>query len=820
MASRKKTKKKSNIKKTTDVKKDSSRALNNEIQGAVISAVALLFFVCLFIRETAVVPKYIADVMFGVFGAGAYLVPPIVFIVGLCRIFLKKIDLHTGKIISTIFFCFAVSGILHIILMGDSWVNSSFTETVSNVYSYSSQAAFPLSMGAFCAICLYPFMMLFGTVATIVILLCIIAVSVILLFNFSYREAGEKVKTKIGKMHDNAQRKSIDKNDYTEPEPKHSSFSIRHKKVKMYDEQLSPKKSSTFNREIIEDIDEPMESPLSFEASDTVPINNEDFVLPDTNESDDIAHTENVANIADDITEERDDAIPPEYDADEIKPNDGSASVSAEFNSFDLPEGKKPYSFPPISLLSPAKPSKNAVSTNYSELAAKLERTLASFGIKAHVINYTVGPAITRYELTIQEGIRVNKILQLSDDIALCMAATGVRIEAPIPGKSAIGIEIPNSNITMVTLREVLESDNFTNHSSCVAIGLGKDITGRAIVADIAKMPHLLIAGQTGSGKSVAINSLIVSILYKANPDEVKLILVDPKQVELSIYNGIPHLLLPVVTDPKKAAGALQYVVRQMERRYSEFNKHRVKDIYRYNEQAAENGEPIMPRIIVIVDELNDLMMVCPGEVEDSVLRIAQLARAAGIYLVLATQRPSVNVITGVIKANIPSRMAFAVSSSHDSKTILDRVGAERLVGKGDMLYHHNGESKPIRVQGAYVDERDIEKIVEFVKENSLEPEYIDEEEIVLVDGSSKNDDYDPEEEGYDELIFKAVEVVMQCQQASISMLQRKLGIGYARAGRLIDSMEKMNIVGPAQGSKQREILITQEQYIQNFKRK
>lgn len=811
--------KRKNTKKINETKKKQSKPvagiqknLNNEIQGAIISALALLFFVCLFIKDTAIIPMYIANAMFGVFGVGAYIVPLVVFIIGLCRIFLKRIELHAGKIVSTVFFCFGIAGLVHIILMGDSWLEPSFTDTVSGVYLYSSQAAFPMSMGALCAICLYPFMMLFGTVATVVILICIVAVSVILLFNFSYREAGKRMKSRIDRIHENNLKKNAEKREYVKPVKNEPTLSIRHKKVKMYDEQLAPKKNS---REVIEQMDDPLESPLSFEANNTVPLNSDSYVMPDSGMAEVVSNVDDIrANQADE------ELLPPEFDADEVKANDGTATVSAEFNSFDLPEEKKIYTFPPISLLSPAKSSKNSVSTNYSELAAKLERTLASFGIRAHVINYTVGPAITRYELTIEEGIRVNKILQLSDDIALCMAATGVRIEAPIPGKSAIGIEIPNSNVTMVSLREVLESDNFSSHSSCVAIGLGKDITGRAIVADIAKMPHLLIAGQTGSGKSVAINSLIVSLLYKANPDEVKLILVDPKQVELSIYNGIPHLLLPVVTDPKKAAGALQYVVRQMEKRYSEFNKHRVKDIYRYNEQAIQNGEPIMPRIIVIVDELNDLMMVCPGEVEDSVLRIAQLARAAGIYLVLATQRPSVNVITGVIKANIPSRMAFAVSSSHDSKTILDRVGAERLVGKGDMLYHHNGESKPLRVQGAYVDERDIEKIVEFVKNNSLEPEYIDEEEINLVDGSSKSEEYDPDEEGYDELIFKAVEVVMQCQQASISMLQRKLGIGYARAGRLIDAMEKMNIVGPAQGSKQREILITQEQYIQNFKRK
>lgn len=790
--------------------------LNNEIQGTIVVAIALLVFACLFIKNNAPLPGYIACVMFGAFGLGAYLIPIFVLVLGVCRIILKKLSFHIGKIVSTIVFILGIWGLLHIILSGDGWMRPSFSEAISSVFADASNAVMPLSMGAFSVIFLHPLISLFGTVASVIILVCAIAISIILLFNFSYREAGKKVKAKIDRIHDNniaIQNNNSDK------------INIRHRQIKMYDECLddeSPKSSDVDkrNRHIIAE-DDDKEFPLSFEMSET------------TNRLDNFAHTDDdIINnpfentIDSSFPELPDEPIAfdenqsPEIDNDENESNNDQEQVSAEFNSFDLPDDRRSYVFPPISLLSPAKPIKNHVAVNYSELAAKLERTLASFGIKAHVINYTVGPAITRYELTIQEGIRVNKILQLSDDIALCMAATGVRIEAPIPGKSAIGIEIPNTNVTTVSLREVLDSDNFNNHSSCVAIGLGKDITGRAIVADIAKMPHLLIAGQTGSGKSVAINSLIVSLLYKATPEEVRLILVDPKQVELSIYNGIPHLLLPVVTDPKKAAGALQYVVRQMEMRYREFNKHKVKDIYRYNDQARENGEPIMPRIVVIVDELNDLMMVCPGEVEDSVLRIAQLARAAGIYLVLATQRPSVNVITGVIKANIPSRMAFAVSSSHDSKTILDRVGAERLVGRGDMLYHHNGESKPLRIQGAYVDEDDIEQIVNFVKDNSLEPEYIDEEEISLTDTGNKGDDYDPEEDVYDELIFKAVEIVMQCEQASISLLQRKLGIGYARAGRLIDSMEKMNIVGPSQGSKSREILITYEQFVQNFKRK
>ena len=791
----------------------------NEIQGVVVAAVSLLVFACLFIRDAAVAPDFIARIMFGVFGIGAYIVPIALLILGISRIIMKRFSLHAGKIISTVVFVLCICGILHIILtgvVGLDWSAPGYFDAVALTYSQASQTGLPLSMGALCTIYLYPVIKLFGTAATVIILICGVAASVILLFNFSYRKAGKKVKEKIDIMHENNVRRNAERTENRQ----------KKRTVSMFDDIIDDTddvKPASDRRHVIEE--EP-ESPLSFEAASPVSIVTREFNEPDIIQGNTESGAESAFEPGEeasgnyDKTEAADADMLNRPEEDKDEPVNITEPVSAEFNSFDLPQEPQKYIFPPLSLLSPAKQQKNVQSVNYAELAAKLERTLASFGIRAHVINYTVGPAITRYELTIEEGIRVNKILALSDDIALCMAATGVRIEAPIPGKSAIGIEIPNVNVTMVCLREVLDSDNFRNNPSCVAIGLGKDITGRAIVADIAKMPHLLIAGQTGSGKSVAINSLIVSILYKATPEEVRLILVDPKQVELSIYNGIPHLLLPVVTDPKKAAGALQYVVRQMEKRYSEFNKHKVKDIYRYNEQARANGEAIMPRIIVIVDELNDLMMVCPGEVEDSVLRIAQLARAAGIYLVLATQRPSVNVITGVIKANIPSRMAFAVASSHDSKTILDRVGAERLVGKGDMLYHHNGESKPLRIQGAYVDENDIEKIVDFVKNNSLEPEYIDEEEITMVTADSKNEDYDPEEEGYDELIFKAVDIVMQCEQASISLLQRKLGIGYSRAGRLIDSMEKMNIIGPSQGSKPREILITQEQYLQNFKRK
>lgn len=868
---------------------------SREMQGVICAALGLLVLACLFIRKTAAVPEAIAGVIMGLFGIGGYLVPVAMLVFGIARIVRSSFDIHAGKTVSGIVFALCICGLIHLALTaagGLAWTESGYFDSLKTVYNAASQSFFPLSMGAVCAAYVYPLVRLFGVAISAIILVCGVAVSVILLFNFSYREMGIRLKKHIDNGREQRRNRALMQDDlfeedgdidgeYDGMEDEREAYNRSsgrfaqnentntRKKVKMFDDTVEEGLNRKHNREVISK----QESPLSIDEAAPVSVLKREFNEPDSHTLYDSAFNSGAA--VQDTQEQTVRAEQEEYspfikptsqepsgqafearpeeaqyvqgdgpeevrevqavktpylptkqggaedtESDPEEPEHEKENVSGEFNSFDLPAQPPKYVFPPLSLLPPPKPPKNVANVNYAALAAKLERTLASFGIRARVINYTVGPAITRYELTLEEGIRVNKILNLSDDIALAMAATGVRIEAPIPGKSAIGIEIPNVNVTMVCLREVLDSDSFRNNPSCVAIGLGKDITGRAVIADIAKMPHLLIAGQTGSGKSVAINSLIVSLLYKATPDEVRLILVDPKQVELSIYNGIPHLLLPVVTDPKKAAGALQYVVRQMEKRYSEFSKHRVKDIYRYNEQAKAAGEPIMPRIVVIVDELNDLMMVCPGEVEDSVLRIAQLARAAGIYLVLATQRPSVNVITGVIKANIPSRMAFAVASSHDSKTILDRVGAERLVGKGDMLYHHNGESKPLRIQGAFVDEPDIEKVVEFIKGNSGEPEYIDEEEITMVSQEDKEEAGADGEEGYDELIFKAVDIVMQTEQASISMLQRKLGIGYARAGRLIDAMEKMRIIGPSQGSKPREILITQEQYIQNFKRK
>lgn len=468
------------------------------------------------------------------------------------------------------------------------------------------------------------------------------------------------------------------------------------------------------------------------------------------------------------------------------------------------------YTFPPISLL--GKDTSGNVGESKSEMLAtakKLEETLKSFGVDAKVLQINKGPTVTRYELSPSQGVKVSKIVNLADDIALNLAASGIRIEAPIPGKAAVGIEVPNKKSRSVFLRTVLESEEFKKFPSKLAFSLGQDIAGNAVVTDIDKMPHLLIAGATGSGKSVCINTLITSIIYKAKPDEVKLLLVDPKVVELSVYNGIPHLLIPVVTDPKKAAGALNWAVREMLARYNDFAENSVRDIKGFNRLKAEKGETdLMPQVVIIIDELADLMMAAPSEVEDSICRLAQMARAAGIHLIIATQRPSVDVITGVIKANIPSRLAFAVSSGIDSRTILDSVGAEKLLGKGDMLFYPVGMSKPVRIQGAFVTDKEVENIVAFLKKH-------------------KNADYDTEVmneisssvkaassgEEHDEHYDKAIDLVIEKGKASVSMLQRQFRIGYNRAARLMDELEAAGIVGPEEGSKPRKVLMSQSEY-------
>ena len=475
------------------------------------------------------------------------------------------------------------------------------------------------------------------------------------------------------------------------------------------------------------------------------------------------------------------------------------------------------YVFPPVEILSEVeKPSLKGGTQTLKNTAARLQKTLYSFGVSAKVENVTVGPAITRYELKPAEGVRVSKIANLADDIALNLAAETIRIEAPIPGKQAVGIEVPNKEKEMVPFRDVIESEEFQNNNSKLSIALGKDVAGNVAIGNIAKMPHVLIAGSTGSGKSVCINTIIASIIYNAKPSEVKLVMVDPKVVELSVYNGIPHLLIPVVTDPKKAAGALAWAVQEMDNRYNLFAEKGVRDLKGYNSAVEKDGEVgKLPQIVIIIDELADLMMVAAKEVEESICRLAQKARAAGMHLVIATQRPSVDVITGLIKANVPSRIAFAVSSQVDSRTILDQVGAEKLLGKGDMLFFPAGEAKPVRVQGAFISDGEVESIVEFIKSNgtatysedileSIENNNKTDKEKALEAEQAEDDDADP-------FLQEAINTVVETGQASTSFIQRRFKVGYARAGRIIDQMEERGVISGYQGSKPREVLWTME---------
>ena len=489
-------------------------------------------------------------------------------------------------------------------------------------------------------------------------------------------------------------------------------------------------------------------------------------------------------------------------------------------NYTDESRPKKEYCLPPIDCLK--EPDFSRAGDYAAEMkttAKKLVDTLKSFGVETNLIGVSRGPSVTRYELQPAPGVKINRITNLADDIALNLASAGVRIEAPIPNKSAVGIEIPNQHKSMVTLREIISSSEFQNAKSKLNVALGKDITGNATCTDIAKMPHLLIAGTTGSGKSVCLNCMIVSILYEAKPSEVKLLMIDPKQVEFSIYNGIPHLLVPVISDVRKAAGSLAWAVSEMENRYKAFSACGVRDIKGFNKYVLDHPEQqFMPQIVIFIDELNDLMMVSPKEVEDSICRLAQKARAAGMHLVVATQRPSVDVITGIIKANIPSRLSLFVSSQVDSRTILDTVGAEKLLGNGDMLFNPVGMSKPVRIQGAFLSDEEIENVVSFIKEQE-EVEYDSEvmDEIArnaAADNKKKSAQASAGDEvgDADGMVAAAIDVVVECQAASTTLLQRKLRLGYARAARIMDELEQRGIVGPSEGSKPRKVLMTQLQ--------
>ena len=497
-----------------------------------------------------------------------------------------------------------------------------------------------------------------------------------------------------------------------------------------------------------------------------------------------------------------------------------TASVEQSVRAMEE-QPQKIYRIPPMNLLVKGKKGGGDSDAHLRATALKLEQTLQNFGVGVHVTNASCGPSVTRYELQPEQGVKVSKIVGLADDIKLNLAVADLRIEAPIPGKAAVGIEVPNSENTAVMLRDLLESDEFKNSRSPISFAVGKDIAGKVVVADIAKMPHLLVAGATGSGKSVCINTLIMSIIYKADPEDVKLILVDPKVVELSVYNGIPHLMIPVVTDPKKAAGALNWAVAEMEKRYKLFAQYNVRDLKGFNEkvlrgETGEDAEKKLPQIIIIIDELADLMMVAPGEVEGAICRLAQLARAAGLHLILATQRPSVNVITGLIKANMPSRIAFSVSSGVDSRTIIDMNGAEKLLGKGDMLFYPSGYPKPVRVQGSFVSDKEVQKVVDYLIDKNGSTAYSNEleEHMMTADVPTSISGVSAEDTDDRDVYFtEAGQLIIDKDRASIGMLQRMFKIGFNRAARIMDQLAEAGVVGPEEGTKPRKVLMSKEEF-------
>ena len=760
--------------------------------GVAITIIISILISVLIYAESGYIGILLSDFLGGMFGIIKYVLPIGSFAVAI-KMACKDDDGYlSSKIFQYALLLIFISVILSVyeIYNGAINIEQNFSEIVKDAYQLGENN---LGGGALGTIAAVPLFKLFGRIGTVILS---IGVSLILFASTFGIDISGIISNWIQKGVDKRKEKYESRLEEEEEEPKEKikSQKVKEGKKAYIELEEEPKEEQIKINLNGRDIEEEPKGRKKFKHSkdDLVPLGMEKEKI--TNNDPD--YIEN--NLFKQEEEKKEEKVK------EVLQLEHAVVVEDEH-----------YEYPPVELLS--KGSKKAIKGGaraLTDVATKLQKTLYSFGVQAKVENVSVGPAITRYELKPAEGVRVSKIANLADDIALNLAAETIRIEAPIPGKQAVGIEVPNKEKEMVNLREVVESEEFENSKSKLSVALGKDVAGQIIIADIAKMPHALIAGATGSGKSVCINTIITSIIYKAKPSEVKLVMVDPKVVELSVYNGIPHLLIPVVTDPKKAAGALAWAVQEMDNRYNVFAQKGVRDLKGYNALIEkENGQGKLPQIVIIIDELADLMMVAAKEVEDSICRLAQKARAAGMHLIIATQRPSVDVITGIIKANIPSRIAFSVSSQVDSRTILDQIGAEKLLGKGDMLYFPSGAPKPTRIQGAFVSDDEVEKIVSFVKSNG-EAQY-SEDILETIENSNKpekelKEDGDPDDDT-DPFLMDAIDVVVETGQASTTFIQRKFKVGYARAGRIIDQLEERGIISGYQGSKPRQVLMTKE---------
>ncbi len=772
-------------------KKTKEKPISNtrlpEVFAIIFVAVSIFYIVSMFSESTGAIGGWLKTFTLGLFSVSGYILPFMLLILGTNLITEKRIFKYRKYYIVVAVMMIVFSAFLQ--LFADFTTSEALFETIGDLYTDGTDLIGGGVIGGLLTLALSS---LLGPVGTGILYGAVYLICAVLLFNISFIQLFNSVKDTLARKRE-------------ERKAKKETQEIGAPVIS------SPKKKAEKVAETKTDDFEFDGSSIQFSGNIEHEVH-EDLIIEDMDGDDIIIGPDMVIEDA------------PQNGAIDAVIEDDQVALSVENDEDDDPFAPEyteylieNYDFPSLDLLK--EPDKNVKGVTEQELmdnARKLVETLKSFGVQTKVLQVCKGPAITRYELQPMAGVKVSKIVGLSDDIALNLAAPAVRIEAPIPGKAAIGIEIPNKAVDMVSMREVLDTEEFRNHPSNLAVALGKDISGQPIIVDLAKMPHLLIAGATGSGKSVCINSIITSIMYKAHPNDVKLILIDPKVVELSVYNGIPHLDTPVVTKAKKASGALSWAVTEMMKRYDMFSEAKVRDIKGYNEYIKDKGYPQMPQIVIIIDELADLMMVAPNEVEDSICRLAQLARAAGMHLIIATQRPSVNVITGIIKANIPSRIAFAVTSQIDSRTILDMGGAEKLLGRGDMLYHPYGSNKPQRIQGAFISDNEVEALVSFVKNgseanyNANIAEHIEKEAMNDKQKEEMNDSGDN-----DELLPKAIDIIMELGQASTSTIQRKLSVGYARAGRIMDQMEARGIVGPPNGSKPREIKITKEQYLE-----
>ncbi|NMM65705.1 DNA translocase FtsK [Clostridium sp. P21] len=740
--------------------------LNSDIKGILLVTMGILMVISVFSSDSSgILGKFVRKILIAIAGLGAFVFPILIIFIGFCCIVKKNKINFSKKFYGILMFMINTLLFIQMIIMPNYYVNNDINLGIKRIYESDKV----LHGGIISFLIDIPLLKLFGNVGSYVIFISIYIICFILMSKVSIYDILHSIKYALK---DN----STDDDSIIQEEEAESSNQLQ---------------SNEEKEGFIKNINNRIKILDFMKSADKK--NNEEVDSIDVKKDDNLKDKASKIQIQCAADKAVDDSINMELDK-QIKSAHNIQNVQ--------------YKIPPIDLLKLNVQSK-LNREDKKELinnANKLEETLSSFGVEAKVNQVSKGPSVTRFELQPSPGVKVSKIVNLADDIALGLAASGVRIEAPIPGKSAIGIEVPNRDLMPVYLREVIESPEFVNSNKNLAYCLGKDIGGNCVASDLSKMPHMLIAGATGSGKSVCINTLIISLLYKYSPDNVKLLMIDPKVVELSIYNGIPHLLIPVVTDPKKAAGALNWAVQEMTRRYRLFAENSVRNIEGYNE-LFEKGkiESKLPFVVIIIDELADLMMVCPNDIEDYIGRLAQMARAAGMHLVIATQRPSVDVITGVIKANIPSRISFAVSSQIDSRTILDTAGAEKLLGKGDMLFYPVGESKPIRIQGAFISENEVENVVNFIKEQQGEPEYKD-EIINQIDNNSSGNDSE-----CDELLGEATRIVVDAGQASTSLLQRRLRIGYNRAARIIDQMEEKGIISGRDGSKPRQVLISRQ---------